>query len=113
MRSLWKEREETYKVLYLEGKEKKEKERGGGGVQSVTKLGLTFPPLQGSEEGCTHPPPPLLPASLLAQTHSEPGGQTHRSRPDFHQPGDKFQYYLEEGAVSEEFVCSGVCRELS
>lgn len=28
MRSLWKEREETHKVLYLEGKEE-EKEKGG------------------------------------------------------------------------------------
>ena len=29
MRSLWKEREETHKVLYLEGKEEEEKEKGG------------------------------------------------------------------------------------
>lgn len=111
MRSLRKEREETHEVLYLEGKEKEEKE--GAGFKVQLKWGLTSPPLRGSEEGCTRPPLPLLPASLLAQTHNEPGGQTHRSRPDLHQPGDEFQYYLEEGAVSEEFVCGGVRGELS
>lgn len=94
-------------------RERRKKRKRGSGVQSATKMGLTSPPLRGSEEGCTRPPLPLLPASLLAQTHNEPGGQTHRSRPDLHQPGDEFQYYLEEGPVSEEFVCGGVRGELS
>ena len=100
MRSLWKKKEETHQVLYPEGR-REERRKGGA------RVGLTSPPLRGSGEGCSRPPLPLLPASLLAQTHSEPGKQKHRSHPDFHQPGDELLLTLKRER-SRKSLCAVV-----